>query len=763
MLKNNTIIAHPLQTLGNIIDTILDNKVVLSKAAVIIVSVAVLYYSDMGVIFGNALEFTTGNISNYVITIPFLSAFIIYRKRNILRATATLGKGSSFGRVRFDDVLGVTLCAVAVIIYLAGSATLYALEYHILTMPIFLAGSTILVFNFATFRHAFVAIMLTLYLQPPPGQIVSELAADLSWTSAVIVETLLVSLGLQVSLDSSLGAPALVIQGIDGTQTPFFVGEPSSGVFSTIGLSLFAVFVAYIIRGPTWKRLVLFASGFPLFYLLNTLRIAVVLSLWYLWGRDVSEAYHTISGSSMVAIGTLIILLVGEKALKLNIRTRAVGSIKCRICDKCSMTREIMCLSCGRLLGKMKQTFGKSTERIATLTFITLIAASLVVTITYGGSTGRRLSDLDITKIQGPETTEYLLPEIPGWELRYAYRDTRVESVLNQDAALAFRYIPESPDGSGTDTTLSGAVPSIYSSVQISTGHHVWEDSLVTFPSRVGRPGATLLESDDIAISGEKDGRFLLFKRLGSTSTEAVIYWFERTPLKFGANFENRNILVSIWANTESLAKTGIIASADDSEGIKNLYLSLAKPIAKYWDEQSESLGGSNELLFAFVNRNIHALIIVIFIPVVLFRIYQVAKKTPVSSRMRALYTQLRSEDKRFIEAAIYSVSTSKPSTGDSIAKRYTEISNQQLSDEQLAHMLDSARRTGLVTDAIASINDESLLVWQVNFNVKTREAKDASIAKVRDLWRVFQLKSSRNEGTAKPNYPTTDTREKSE
>src|SRR3989442_14554114 len=114
------------------------------------------------------------------------------------------------------------------------------------------------------------------------------------------------------SLDSSFGSPAIVIEGINGTKTPFFVGEPSSGVFSTIGLSLFAIFVAYIIRGPTWKRVVLFAAGFPLFYLLNTFRIAIVLSLWYLWGENVSEAYHTISGSSMVAIGTFIILLIAE-------------------------------------------------------------------------------------------------------------------------------------------------------------------------------------------------------------------------------------------------------------------------------------------------------------------------------------------------------------------------------------------------------------------------------------------------------------------
>ncbi|TLY01468.1 MAG: exosortase/archaeosortase family protein [Thaumarchaeota archaeon] len=743
MLKNKSNLHYLVQTLRNIVQTLLDNKVLLFKAAVIISAVIVLYYSDLSLIFGNALKFTTGNITNYVITIPFLSAFIIYRKRNVLRVSATLDRGNRLQRIRLDDVVGVTLCGVAVILYLAGSATLYALEFHVLSLPIFLVGSTIIVFNFGTLRHAFVAIMLTLYLQPPPGEIISELAADLSWTSAVIVEGLMAPLGLPISLDSSFGSPALVIEGINGTKTPFFVGEPSSGVFSTIGLSLFAIFVAYIIRGPAWKRVVLFAAGFPLFYLLNTLRIAIVLSLWYLWGENVSEAYHTISGASMVAIGTLIILLVGEKALKLNIRSPKIPLDKCNICDKCLMAHESMCLACGRVLGKMKQTLGKSIERMAVVIFIALIATSLVVTSTYSGNASKKLSDLDITKIVGPETTEYLLPQISGWDLKYAYRDSRIESILNQDAALAFRYIRATP-GIGEAGSNSADNPSLYSSIQISTGHHVWEDSLITYPSRVGRPGATLLESGDVVISHDKAGKFLLFKRIGSTSTEAIVYWFERTPLRFGSNFENRNVLISIWANTDSLARKGVIGAADDSASIKDLFLSLARPISKYWDEQAATLNSGNELLFKFIRTNIYALLIICILPFALFWAYREARRASLSSKMHELYRQLTSEDKYFLEALLQSIRGNKLSTGNSIAKTYALISKRELSDDQLANMLHVARRTGLAAEAIASVNDESLLVWKMNFKVKRKRAPNAYATKIRDFRKIFLSRSQR-------------------
>src|SRR5688572_28807922 len=78
-LARNAIKLYSLKkTPQNIASVILDNRVILSKAAVIVASVIAIYYHDLNLIFTNAVQFTTGNISNYVITIPFLSGYIIY-------------------------------------------------------------------------------------------------------------------------------------------------------------------------------------------------------------------------------------------------------------------------------------------------------------------------------------------------------------------------------------------------------------------------------------------------------------------------------------------------------------------------------------------------------------------------------------------------------------------------------------------------------------------------------------------------------------
>ena len=96
----------------------------------------------------------------------------------------------------------------------------------------------------------------------------------MSWSSAVVVEFMLKSIGMPISLDSSFGAPALVMADENGAKIPFYVGEPSSGTYSIVGLSVFSIFVAYILRGPLWKRAMILVVGFPVFYMLNAIRIS---------------------------------------------------------------------------------------------------------------------------------------------------------------------------------------------------------------------------------------------------------------------------------------------------------------------------------------------------------------------------------------------------------------------------------------------------------------------------------------------------------
>ncbi len=167
-----------------------DNSTLIVKSAVLIAAVMVIYGSDLSVVFGKALTFSAGNITNYVLVIPILILFVLHRKRKVLLTVATWDN-RAWRSLRIDDVLGAALCAVAVIVYVIGSTTLYSLEYHMFSLPVFVAGATMLLFNIATFRHLFISVVLLAYLQPPPAELLAELSADMSWSSAVVVEFML--------------------------------------------------------------------------------------------------------------------------------------------------------------------------------------------------------------------------------------------------------------------------------------------------------------------------------------------------------------------------------------------------------------------------------------------------------------------------------------------------------------------------------------------------------------------------------------------
>jgi len=463
------------------------------RVGILLTATLLIYKQDFSIILGKALSFSAGNISNYVLIIPVLVAYIIYRKRNILWTTA-LHQNRERNSMRLDEVVGITLCLLAIVFYLYGSTQFYSLEYHVLSLPIFVAGATMLLFNIKTFRHVLIAIILLAYLQPPIGEVVGELAADLSWASAVMVQGILSTFGMPVTLEASYGAPALVVETVTAGKVPFFVGEPSSGIYSTIGLSLFSLFFGYISRGPIWRRAIIFAVGFPIFFFLNMLRIATIMTLWFFFGEGIAESFHVVSGTIMVAIATVIILFFGEKILRLQIRTRRIHREECRACEKCRTMDESLCLYCGMVLKRIRKKVDMRTVgRMTLLVFIaSLVMVNQITVNTVSAATG--ISELDIRSIEGPETTQYFLPEVDNWNLRFTYRDTRVEKVLNQDAALAYIYTKNAT----SDTNLK---PTLFSGIQISTGVHTWESSLLTYPSRFGRPTATIIELKDINIS----------------------------------------------------------------------------------------------------------------------------------------------------------------------------------------------------------------------------------------------------------------------
>ena len=698
-----------------------DQRTAVVKVMLIGIAVLLIYGNDLYVTFSRAVSFNAGNISNYVLVIPFLILFVLYRKRRIILAVTTLPDGHKKSP-SLDDVLGATLCFIAITVFFLGSSTFYSLEYHLLSLPIFIAGAVMLLFNIETTRQVLIAIILIAYLQPPPTEVVAELAADLSWASAVVVQYILSGIGLPIGLDASFGAPALVVQGTEGARIPFYVGEPSSGTFSLVGLSVFSLFVAYILRGPFWKRAIVVVAGFPLFYLLNTMRIATIISIWYTSGELAAESFHVVSGMTMSAVGTVILLIFADRVLKLRFRdNKNQKALRCSYCEKSLSIGESLCVLCGRMTKPIRSKL--SAPMIGRMALLILISGLVV----FGQVTAIRanesfaqssLSTLDISTIKGPETTAYFFPELEGWDLSYAYRDTVVEKILNQDATLAYRY-------SRNDLNTESMNPSglnILAGLQISRTLHTWEGSLLIYPSKFGRPTATVYALETVDIGDNKQGRLFVYQKPESELTEAVLYWTDQRELRFGSGFESRNVQIILWASVNSLVKEGAIKNLQDIEGIKELLLSLAIPISSHWDNIAMSSKGARVIdLFISERPYIPIAAIVLGASIMLIIIY--SRNMSRHKLYRLMYERIKAGDEKTILDLIRNAKATERLTGRAIAERNLNLTGEGNGMAKLFKLLVQIRNVGFIKGKILSDSDEPLLVWKTNFPInKSKE-----------------------------------------
>ena len=702
----------------------------LSLGLGIIVGATLLVYGqDLAVIFSNSLVFTSGNVGNYVLAVPLMALVVIHRKRHVLNSVIFREDRKRW----FSDPTGIALILTAAVLFLYGSSTLYAPYYHTYSMILFLCGATILVFNFSTFRHVFFAIAILTFLQPPPGELIAGIAADISWVSAVLVNNALHILAIPADLTSNLGAPTFLVTKPGGQQNTFVIGEPSSGVFSTIGMSVFALFVAYISGGRVWKRTALFAASFPLFFLLNTTRIGVIILLWFFFNSDAAESFHLVGGMLMVTIGTIALLIIGERVFGIPYIRPRLSVLKCELCDACQSRHEQFCLMCGRRLG---DPYPRARLRWILSFFLIVLVGTSVYTASNVSSavdTSKGIESLNIRSVKGDETVPYVLPVVAPYTPVFAYRDKATESVLNQDLALAYRYV--NLNSSLTDTTQP------YVGIQISNGKHTWEDSLITYPSSVGRPSAKVIDLEDITINHDQTATFFMYQRVGSNTTEAVVYWFERLPLNFGSHLENRNVFIVLWIYTNSLVRDHVIAHDNDAQGTKHYLTGFANPIKDFWSGiTSHAIAYS--LLNNFMERNAPLLFFLSIVPASAIVLSKYMKRRSVGSRYQKLFANLAvPSDKTVIVAA--AECEPKASVGRNLAAKFNSHIAGRVQTSVFVNLLKNAEEAGFLKGEVATRNDIPYFVWRPAFGRRSGALRPILRSIRASIWQLIRQSGS--------------------
>ncbi|MCK5610411.1 hypothetical protein KAR91_51535, partial [Candidatus Pacearchaeota archaeon] len=122
----------------------IEDKIPLAiKTSILLLSTATLYWQDLIIVANEALN---SDISTHILAIPPLLTYIIYRIRKTLATTTSNHNATTtqISSIPIKDITGTLLCLIAYLVKWYGSYTFHPLEYHIASLPIFVAGLTLI-------------------------------------------------------------------------------------------------------------------------------------------------------------------------------------------------------------------------------------------------------------------------------------------------------------------------------------------------------------------------------------------------------------------------------------------------------------------------------------------------------------------------------------------------------------------------------------------------------------------------------------------
>jgi exosortase/archaeosortase family protein len=659
--------------------------------------VAVFYHQDF-IIIGN--EAIRSELTSYMLAIPFLLAYLIYRKRKVLSAAMNFTKQKGTLELDPDEIVGFALCLSSVLLYVYGSFSFFVLQWHMLSLPLFVSGCILLLFNGKVFRESLFSIFFLLLFIPLPLDILNKIGTEISFSTLMISYNILKVFISPINLD--LTNALISVQNPAGEPISFMVDVPCGGFYSILGFVIFAIFAAYITYGSIRKKAALFSLGFLLIYSLNILRIIVTISISCFQNSTLGiDLFHLLGGPTLIFLGLIILLSIGQKFFNMNITSYSDEKLDCPYHKISENSTENFCYSCGRLLKPLRSNLKRDIAKFVTiLILVSLILSSQLPVFVLAGSS----LDIEIKKTTGEEITQQLLPPIEGYETQFIYEDKYFENRTGQDASLLFAYHPKEEGKSNIWVTVEVADAIIKL--------HSWEVCLLFWPEKIGKEAADVIELKDVQLltSPPLIGRFIVFNPRNSELTIAALYWHEKAVFNVAPNWELKYIEINLLVYLDELVKSGELKDVNDYSQIESKLLSMAKEISVYWKPVT-TWSVFTPLFAQWVPALIFSVIpSSLFVKVILET--QKKKKRAKSVRRIELSSRYVEKDKKSLLIAEILRKHGKI-TGKELFELYTAASKESIDFDAFLEILKYAEKSGLIERDIKNVREQGLLVWK--------------------------------------------------
>jgi exosortase D (VPLPA-CTERM-specific) len=227
------------------------------------------------------------------IIIPVLSAYLIWRQREQLRELPFTGSWT-----------GVVLIVLGLVLRFIGAATtMHTFEHYAFLLVLY--GLVLALTGPVIFKRLWVPLIMLVFAVPLPSFFNNSLSLHLQLMSSVLGVWVIRAAGISVLLEGNV---------IDLGNYQLEVAEACSGLRYLFPLMTLAFIVAYLFRGPFWKRTVIFLSSIPITIVMNSLRIGFIGITVERWGTSMAEgALHDFEGwlVFMLSTGTVMLVALG--------------------------------------------------------------------------------------------------------------------------------------------------------------------------------------------------------------------------------------------------------------------------------------------------------------------------------------------------------------------------------------------------------------------------------------------------------------------
>ena len=223
------------------------------------------------------------------IIIPILSAVLIWRDREELRRLPFTGSWLGLGLI----ALGLALRFVGEL------TTMQTIEHYAFLLVIY--GLVLALTGPVIFRRLWMPLLILVFAIPLPSFFNNALSLQLQLLSSALGVWVIRAAGISVLLEGNV---------IDLGSYQLEVAEACSGLRYLLPLMTLAFIVAYVFRGPMWKRIAIFLSSIPITVLMNSLRIGFIGLTVERWGLGMAEgALHDFEGWIVFIFSTGALIL----------------------------------------------------------------------------------------------------------------------------------------------------------------------------------------------------------------------------------------------------------------------------------------------------------------------------------------------------------------------------------------------------------------------------------------------------------------------